>query len=242
MRYPIMSTSDATTYLYTKRAGTPADVESLVKARGEGPGLGLEFVMPLLAELRALQAQFPDGLKSKGADNRFEAEASRIVHHRMTLPAEVAADPDFWLWLAVAHLGEVIEWRYGNPAAGTTLANYGIGSRSENLIFRLWLRADLLYDEAADDPYHLSRRGQIDFYRSHLFRQGYANARQFARALLKFQYRGEDPAAPYLKVNDIRELVKRLRRMRANLFMEILDEEECRRVIEGELARVQAAA
>jgi hypothetical protein len=92
-------------------------------------------------------------------------------------------------------------------------------------------------DEDAKDRYHLVGSGQIDFYRSHLFRQGYANARTFARALLRYQYPKADPT-PHLKVNQIRELVKRLRRLRANLFLEILGESECLSVIEAEAASV----
>ena len=130
----------------------------------------------------------------------------------------------------------------GTLEHGTGLANYGIGARSENLIYRLWLRADLVFDDEADDCYHLCRRGQIDFYRSHLFRQGYANVRNFSRALLRFQYPHSDTTTPHLKVDQIRELVKRLRRLRANLFLEILDEKECRKVIEDEAGRVPVPA
>ena len=52
----------------------------------------------------------------------------------------------------------------------------------------------------------------------------------------------DDTTAPHLKVDQIRELVKRLRRLRANLFLEILDEKECRSVIEDEAGRVPATA
>jgi hypothetical protein len=122
------------------------------------------------------------------------------------------------------------------------VANYGVGARSENLLYRLWLRAELVLDEQAADRYHLCDHGQIDFYRSHLFRQGYANARNFARALLRFQYPNKtDATQPFLKVDKIRDLVKRLRRLRSNLFMEILDEVECRKVIEDEVDRVPDA-
>jgi hypothetical protein len=242
MRYPIISPTDATQYLYVRRNGDPVDVTQLAKARGEGAKLSLDFIMPLMAALNGLRARFPEGLKGRGLDNQFEAEAARIIHREVAVPAEVVADPDFWLWLAVAYLSDVVEWRYGSPTHGTGLANYGIGNRSENFIFRLWLRADLVLDEQAGDPYHLSRRGQIDFYRSHLFRQGYANAGGFARALLRFQYPESDGTTPRLKIVDIRELVKRLRRLRTNLFLEILNEDDCRRVIEAEAQRVLVAA
>ena len=154
------------------------------------------------------------------------------------------ADPDFWIWLAVVHFPEIVEWRYRYQNRKTDtfaqFVNYGVGSKSDNLMYRLWLRAEIVLDTQAVDRYHLAATGQIDFYRSHLFRQGYANARNFARALLRFQYPNADPAEPKLKTLEIRDLVKRLRRMRSNLFLEILPEDECRTVIESEAEVVLA--
>lgn len=243
MRYPIMTTIDASAYLASRRAGSPLELDRLVKSRGEGADLDQTFVGELLADLSSLKSKYgADGMKSQKNANQFEADAARAIHERVKVPAEMLADADFWLWLAVVHFGDIVEWRYGNPENGTGVANYGIGARSENFMYRLWLRADLVFDEHGGDRYHLCRRGQIDFYRSHLFRQGYANARNFARALLRFQYPHDDTTAPHLKVDQIRELVKRLRRLRANLFLEILDEQECRKVIEDEAGRVPAAA
>lgn len=204
MRYPVMTTTDASAYLASKRAGAPLDLERLVKSRGAGAELDQTFIGELLTDLALLRAKYGnDGMKSQKNANEFEASAARSIHERLQLPAEILADAEFWVWLAVVHFGDVVEWRYGNPKDGTGLANYGVGARTENLMYRLWLRADLVFDEYADDRYHLCRRGQIDFYRSHLFRQGYANVRSFARALLRFQYPHDDTTTPRLKVDQI---------------------------------------
>lgn len=243
MLYPILTASDASTYLYAKRGGNTLDLDRLVKQRGDGPEMDQGFLNGLRSDLSALMASYVDGLKNPASANQFEADASARIHRRLTLPAAILGDADFWLWLSVAHFSDLVEWRYGSPAEGTAFANYGIGARTENLMFRLWLRAELVLDEQAQDKYHLSRRGQIDFYRSHLFRQGYANARDFARALIRFQYpHATDGASPHLKIIQIRELVKRLRRLRANLFLEVLDEPQCRKVIEEELERMPVSA
>lgn len=242
MRFPVLSAVDATAYLFSKRAGSEAHLDHLVKLRGEGAELNQDFVDGLREELDAIRAHFPQGLRNQKDGGRFEALAARAVHEGVPNHPEIVGDPEFWIWLAVVHFRELVEWRYGAPAEGTGLANYGIGARVENLLYRSWLRAELLLDEDAADRYHLSEAGQIDFYRSHLFRQGYANARAFARALLRFQYPHKDPAAPHLKVGQIRELVKRLRRLRANLFLEILEEAQCREVIEAEASVVAASA
>lgn len=243
MRYPIMTAGDATTYLEAKRAGNQLDVESLARFAGSGDEFDGSFLQPLRTKLTNLMASFPEGIKSKSDPkaNAFEGEASRVIHKCIAVGSEVLADPEFWIWLAVTHFPDVVEWRYryGKEDKAAQLANYGVGSRTENLLYRLWLRAELVLDTAAADQYHLASFGQIDFYRSHLFRQGYANARNFARALLQFQYPNKlNPTEPKLRLLEIRDLVKRLRRMRSNLFLEILPEEECRAVIEAEAAIV----
>lgn len=240
MKYPTMKASDANTCLVAKRGGAVIDAESLVRFKGSGQDVDQSFVAKLREAFGTLRAGWPDGLKNDRERNLFEGKASRLVHETIPDDSEMLSDPEFWIWLAVVHFPDLVEWRYGNPSAGTKLANYGVGSRTDNLLYRLWLRAELVLDDQADDRYHLTNAGQIDFYRSHLFRQGYANARNFARALLRYQYPNQDPTAPKLKIIEIRDLVKRLRRMRSNLFLEILPEEECRAVIEAEAAIVLA--
>ena len=242
MRYPIISSADANTYLSSRRSGGSISVDGLVKWRGDGEDLDESFVDRLREQLVNIRGKFAEGLQNARDSNAFEAQAARAVHVAVPSDAHMVADPEFWIWLAVARLSETVEWRYGNPEGGTPLANYGVGGRNENLLYRLWLRAELVLDETSKDHYHLCSTGQIDFYRSHLFRQGYANARNFARALLRFQYPHADPGAPKLKLGQIRELVKRLRRLRSNLFLEILEEDDCRKVIETEAAAVQAMA
>jgi hypothetical protein len=246
MRYPIITPSDATKYLLAKREGVASEVDSIIQHRGSGPELDQWFIKPLREGLERQCAKLKDGLASKTdpAANTWEAKASRLVHASIPAKPVMLADPDFWLWIAVVHFPEIVEWRYRYQNRKTEsfaqLDNYGIGSRSDNLMYRVWLRAELVLDAEAKDRYHLTDAGQIDFYRSHLFRQGYANARNFSRALLRFQYPNKNLTEPRLKTGEIRELVKRLRRMRSNLFLEILAEDDCRAVIEAEAAEVLA--
>ncbi|CAN7487381.1 DUF6339 family protein [Variovorax paradoxus] len=229
-----MSALEGSVQLSARRAGLGDHSDAGVKTKGVGAELDQSFVDELRSELADLRGTWPDGFKNDKERNVFEGKAARIVHAAVPSDSEMLSDPEFWIWLAVVCFPELVEWRYGNPEGGTKLANYGVGSRTENLLYRLWLRAELTLDDQHEDRYHLAEAGQIDFYRSHLFRQGYANARNFARALLRYQYPSKDVAAPRLKILQIRDLVKRLCRMRSNLFLEILPEEECRAVIVAE--------
>lgn len=241
MRYPTLSAADAGVYLTAKRNGAPIDSDALVNFKGSGSEFDGSFVEELRSELAELQTKCPNaGRKAHADGNRFEGAAARAVHRHLPPDAEILSDPEFWIWLAVVCFPDVVEWRYGNVEGGTKWANYGIGSRIENFLYRLWLRAELVLDEHHEDRYHLVEAGQIDFYRSHLVRKSYANARPFARAFLRFQYPNDD-ASPRLKLLQIRDLAKRIGRLRTNLFLEILPEEECRAVIESEAAVVVAA-
>jgi hypothetical protein len=240
MRYPSMTAPDAGATLSAKRNGGQFDADGSFRLKGAGAELDQSFVEDLRSELTSLKARWPEGLRNDKERNEFEGSAARLVHRIVPSEPEILSDPEFWTWLSVICLPDFVEWRYGNKEGGTKPANYGIGSRTENLLYRLWLRAELVLDDQHQDRYHLVDAGQIDFYRSHLFRQGYANVRSFSRALLRFQYPQAD-TVPKLKILEIRELVKRLRRLRANLFLEILPEEECRAVIESEAAVILAA-
>jgi hypothetical protein len=151
------------------------------------------------------------------------------------------SDSGFWTWLAATHFGDLIEWRYGNKEDGSDLKNYGIGAPIENFLYRLWLRAEIAYDDRASDPYHLVGLGDVDFWRSHVFRQSYSCARQFARALVKFQFPGGPEEKARLKIKQIRELAKRLSAARTNLLVEIMDPDRAFRFIEGEWSKLAEA-
>ena len=82
--------------------------------------------------------------------------------------------------------------------------------------------------------------GDVDFWRSHIFRQSYANGAEFARALIKFQFAKGADGKPTLPQEAIRELVKRLKTARSNLLVELMDEERATRFIKAESAKLEA--
>jgi hypothetical protein len=241
MTYPIVTASDAKRFLSAKR-GNPDVLQSLVvRSREQGEEVEWDDIVEELADiLHKKKAGVSTVERGSGGGGRFEAEAARAVHQAMPRFHPALSDSEFWTWLAVAHFSDVVEWRYGSKKKPADLKNYGIGSSTENLLYRLWLRAELAYDSRASDPYHLVSYGDVDFWRSHLFRQGYATARQFARAFLKFQFsagRGQ----PRLSIRQVRDLAKRLKRSRTNLLVEVMDEAQATRFIESEWAKLEGA-
>lgn len=232
MTYPILSKAEARPYLLTAE-GKPTD---LPRPRLADDGPDTEDWDSIGSEVasRMLHLLDENPVKSKSDGGSFEALAAPILHE--LLPSHPAlANPEFWIWLAVSHCEEVIDRRYpGNR----NLQNFGIGGAGENLLYRLWLRAEIAYDGAGSDKYALARFGDIDFWRSHVFRQGYGDVRTFARALLEFQFPAEGGRKPRLKIPEIRELAKRLKRARSNLMFEVMTEARAARFIKTEWEQI----
>ena len=232
MPYPILSKAEARSYLLVV-AGDDKPAPPIARSADDGPDqdwdtLGAEVAAKLLT---LLDKHIADGKIDGGA---FEAEAAPEVHK--TFPSHPAlADAEFWIWLAVTHCEEVVRRRYSgslNPQ------NFGVGGAGVNLLYRLWLRAEIAFDPAAADKYALARFGDIDFWRSHIFRQGYGDARTFVRALLEFQFPAQTSRKPRLKIAEIRALAKQLKRARSNLMFEVMSETRAALFIQSEWDRL----
>ena len=236
MSYPALSRADARAFLIARREDPGTAQVPAHRFIESGPdedwdAIGSEVSNALLAIVRS-----GDEAKGEVTGSRFEMAAGPEVHRRLPRH-EALGDPEFWTWLAVTQCLEIVEWRYsGKP----DLRNYGVGGAGENFLYRLWLRAEIVYAPRSEDPYALSRLGDIDFWRSHIFRQGYADLRAFARALVDFQFPPANGRKPRLKTAEIRELVKSLKRARSNLMFEVMDEVRAGKFVEREWAKLAA--
>lgn len=223
-KYCVMDPGDALRYLKSRDAGETPSLIEVVRTAGSGEFVSDEPVKALTSVLKKLKARFPDELRERDRrGGEFEQQACEVVHRCLSrYDRDVLANLDFWTWLAVAKFSDLIEWRFNSHGKHAKPENYGIGKRTENLLFRLWLRAEIGRDEQG--AYTLAKTGDQDLWRSHILRPAYSNARYVAKAVLKLQ-------AGLLKAkrlhpsddDGVRVLAKRLSRLRANLMFEYLD-------------------
>lgn len=188
----------------------------------------------LLGHLEKLQS---DGVKVDAFN--FDRIACALMHEEMRLPPKVSASDGFWRWLAVAKLPAVIEARHGNLSKGiyAHLGNYGIGTRNiRNRLRVLWLRANMLYDANAPDPYRLAKRFlHTDFIESGIIRHRWGWCRNLARVLVRFQYRHPKSKAVHLHSTDsfgIRRLYRRLQFLHSVYAFEFMSDQELWEVLE----------
>lgn len=228
MRYWSMDAGAAQRLLKLRRESQEPALNGFQVQKGDGEDYPLAEISKLHAELTKLKSQYPDELGQRSREGgRFEAQACELVHRLLPFNAQVFSDPGFWTWLAVAKLSDIVEWRHGSKARHVKVANYGVGDKVENLFFRMWLRAEIAKDPEDKDPYRFARIEDQDLWRSHILRPGWTNAREVAKALIKLQA----DEAKRLSTDGVRELAKRLRRLRANVVFEVLDARRAARVV-----------
>jgi len=229
MRYSYMDSIQARNFLELRRHGEEPVLDGYVGIKGSGQRYPLEKIKLLRTELLSIMKKYPSELKQRDEKGgRFEAEACELVHKYLPYDSQAFADSTFWIWLATIEFSDIVEWRHGGHDRFAALSNYGINNRVENLIFRMWLRADIAYDHEAKDPYWLAKRGDQDLWRSHILRQSYASVRNLAQVFIEFQCGGKKNK---LTTEDIRELAKRIRRLRANIMFEYLNKTQLREMI-----------
>jgi hypothetical protein len=192
---------------------------------------------PLAERLFALRGKFGGAALAKSRGKAFEAAACEVVHRTLPLGPDCASSPEFWAWLTLIAsdgvFAELVDWRFGGYDA-IKPRNYGVARQSElfeGLFARLWFRGEIAFEPDATDPYTLAKRGDIDIWRSHLFRQEFGRCQSVQRALLRYQYPDANPTKKTLSNTEIRKLVKRLRIANATLSYELLDVETVTEVI-----------
>lgn len=243
MRYPGLERGPAEGILVCREMGQPIG-EVKVSWKGSGSAFPESSAVSMIGELENLM-KHPDSRSGDGWGHRFDAAGAAVVHRwtmEQMLPPRMIADQQFWRWLAVIYGYDIIRWRYDDGKGGPIKReNFGLKGTRENALFRMYQIGSIVYDAGADDPYGLARAGDVDFWRSHILRQNYANAHPIARTLVKLQagmLEGEDP----LRISEIRELAKDLRRLRANIVFECLTDDGAKRLVQERvpLAREQA--
>lgn len=190
-----------------------------------------ELADDVLQSLLTLKKSLLDRDRSMVNDQKFDRVACRTIHKGLNLPLNLAADDGFWRWLAVDKFYEVVEARHNRTSDFAGLGNFGIDdSPDRNRMKILWLRADIVYDSAHDDPYHLAcRLSPTDFWESAIIRHRYGWAPNLARAFVRYQYLDADSGRGTLHLthpNGIRMLYKQLRQLHSTIAFEYLDDKQ----------------
>ena len=222
MAFKGISANDAHYLLSRWQAGEEEALDAYEVALDNVDSAASEKTGHAIRDVKDLYEQSRDSNDRAG----FDREAAVAFHSAIApLPPSIEGDPGFWRWVAL-QMFHVIEWRHSRPD-GAHPHNYGLGSRTSNYPRRLWFRAALSYDEAAD-PYELVRRGPVDFWESGIIRPRYSSCRALVRAFVRWQY--PEPSSMgslhLTHADGIRLLYKQLKRLHSTMALELLDDNE----------------
>ena len=101
------------------------------------------------------------------------------------------ADIEFWLWLSVKYFREYIKWRASIGGKSVNTENFGLKTSTiknlgDNVLYRMWVRAEIGYDNSLKDPYeYVTVIGKIDYWQSFVVRRNFAKKRCTACLLMK---------------------------------------------------------
>jgi hypothetical protein len=238
MSYPVLSRAKTIEYVLGRRNQTVNDAPPEPELRGpDDDDLDVVVNENLNKVIERWHAADPRKISSNTAKDALAGELSIELYEGFRdLPGTVLSDRDFWRYCA-ASLYDFVQWRIGENCQ---LTNYGAASDSvrDCLPHDMFQRAHIAYLGGAacgdPDPFALARLGASDVWRSHILRVQTGHAPVVAHELLS------DVKAGKLKTDLVRDVAKRLKRARANLLFEILDQAQARELIDRETARADS--
>ena len=221
--YPTLTTEAARRAFDAHRVGQAVD--SIVREETVQVS-GAEFEEATSVDLSNVLLELAHGLGKAGY--AFERHAASLVHQRLGLHSIVAGDAGFWRWLTFSvdgKLAQLVDWRYPRQETGHAREQYfGFGQMKEGMYAYLWLCAQAVFDPKLEDPYELSRRGDVDVWQSHIVRIDFGSVPQLARAFIRFVFPEE--GEQFLRREQYRQLAREVTRRNASMAFELLDDSE----------------
>jgi hypothetical protein len=241
MRYKIIDNHAAQEVAALLHEGKAPEFAKFEHDAGKGAAFADSTLAKLAQDIRKIKDELD---RTKRSREELDRRAFELVHRALPYDPDMLGDIRFWVRFALVHLYDVIAWRFPGRKGEFNFENLGISSSSrkrlENYPYKLWVRGEVSKASKGKDPYRAGRYGTIDFWTSHIHRQGFSKCRSIANEFIQYQYpdklkgrprfwEGEEEAKTG-KVG-IRTLVKRIKRMWATIEYTLLDTTEAQKLI-----------
>ena len=203
--------------------GTNIDVEKYEVKKGSGQ-LYPENEIATLSKKILNEVETKRKMPSEQEKTLVEALGAKWFHEIVTVDNHAFSDPEFWLWLSVKYFMPFVEWRFRNKLNDPARShNYGLTSPhttniKESLLYRMWIRAKLSYDESLKDPYTFTiKTNSVDLFQSFITRTAWGSIKPVANTFIRKRYEEQ------LKTIQYRSLGSTLTALHANIALEVLD-------------------
>ena len=199
---------------------------------------GLLEIQRLLRKIAA-DYGYPSVLRSKDSGS-FDKDCAKTLYENMRIHPLEASSLGLWMYLTVVLVPDLVRWRFSFGNEATSLDRY-IGSARglrRNMLGRLWWRSHLFYYALnRDDPYVLlsvlSEDDQIQISERPSLSGNPRLAKEVAIGYLTAQRIVERQRLTVERRLVLRDALKRLSRIVPITMLDMLDEDESQRVIDG---------
>lgn len=229
MKVPIIpATKVAETCDLLFGGASQAVVDEAAELIGEGAELDVDRIDDVSTELRHIHGELLSSARPVDPD-QFEGTVGAHLHRTLEdLAIDVTAldSPGFWAFLGTRYFWWFISWRHAATLTSGVYPNYrkyvdGTNA-AECVVLRAYLRARLVYEPAADEPYRLTSsvpRG-ADFWRSHVLRVRTSSSPVLTRSFAIRQ------TTDRLGTDELRSFAKRLNRTWTNVVLHTYDADD----------------
>ncbi len=199
---------------------TDAPVHPEVRETGHGPTLDQDVISLLVEELTALTRTLPS---SDDGRREFDQRAAQLLGQRLNLSSALAADKRFWQWFSITRAQEIVLWRWKKHSRASVSEDRWLGGWKDTFR-RLWLRANIIREDGADEPFALAGHGDEDFWVG-IIERDIAACRGVVRGLVHRFFIAQDTGSPQ-RMEHYRRTLKRLRQIRPNRVYEHMSDPE----------------
>lgn len=190
----------------------------------------------LAGDLRDLMEDVvDDGLAGAERSAAFLPRASDLAYERLRpLAGDILTSQDFWRYLALVRLYEVIDWWYPADSGDRWGTNPSQFNRCMPL--SLFVRGQVSCELADEDRGVVDSVNDVDVWTSHVVAVLYGTAPQlvveYFRVLVGWQSRGTGEFSE-LRRDQLRELARLLTAARSNVVFDLASSETCRDLVAG---------
>lgn len=228
MKYPCFRLSQGKTALANLKDDRSLAFGSVTpELRNSEGDLDTDEVEDLLREVkRKVNANHAQELKTKGVSpDQVEGMLALELYSLMVaLPSTCLTDPDFWRYISVEVVRDFIFWRDG---ADCSYASFGLSSSRripDCVPLRMFNRAhiaQLIDPQDPDVQTQIVQAGGADFWQSHVLRvQNRFDPRLVSTLVVALE------TSALKNVQDLRDVAKDIRRLRANVILELQTDSE----------------
>jgi hypothetical protein len=201
-------------------AGEPPDLSRTVFAATGGRRVTaqeLQVLRRAIVDIAGRHGGFPDS-RSRSGNDAFDVATARYLREHSGMTPGEASQRAVWSFLGLVLLPDVCAWRYPpKESRGFFDERFVATDLTRHTLAKLWIRAFLLCDPDAEDPYELlGVLGEADLDQLLSRRRDIAATPALVRAIVRVHRDdlGRDPGLDDAPARDLlRDSVKRLRRL-----------------------------